>query len=95
MELRAAHREEAAPLSLTEVAEVLAQHMNCQVQPSDDPFQVRVNGSGYHFIVAPFFGGWQVALHLPGKPPINYYGEAVQMLESRLKAKLSGRDPED
>ena len=66
--------------------------MNCQVESSDDPTQVRVNGNGYHFVVAPFFGGWQATLHLPGQPPVTFYGEAVDMLESRLKAKLSGRD---
>lgn len=78
-------------MTLQEVAQELARRMNCAVQPGDDPYQVKVQGKGYHFIVAPFFGGWQATLHLPEKPPTAFYAEALEMLELRLKAKLSGR----
>jgi hypothetical protein len=79
-------------MTLQEVAEELARRMNCEVQPGDDPFAVTVNGKGYHYVVAPFFGGWQATLHLPGQKPQSWYGEAVDALEFRLKAKLSGRE---
>ena len=78
-------------MTVNEVAEELARRMNCEVQPSDNPFEVTVQGKGYHFIVGTFFGGWQATLHLPGYAPITYYAEAVEMLELRLKGRLTGR----
>jgi len=78
-------------MTVREVAEELARRMNCEAQPSDDPFQVKVQGKGYHFVVATFFGGWQATLHLPGQVPAVFFGEAVDALELRLKGKLSGR----
>lgn len=78
-------------MTLQEVAAELAGRMECQVEPSDNPYEVTVRGKGYHFAVAPFFGGWQVTLHLPDQKPLAFFGEAVEMLELRLKAKLSGR----
>lgn len=79
-------------MTVQEVAQTLASRMNCEVQPGDDPHAVTVQGKGYHFVVATFFGGWQTTLHVPEKAPVTYYGEAVEMLETRMKAKLSGRD---
>ncbi|HYG60124.1 MAG TPA: hypothetical protein VD902_18815 [Symbiobacteriaceae bacterium] len=79
-------------MTLQEVAEELAGRMSCQVVPGDNPFEVRVEGKGYHIIVGTFFGGWQATLHLPDQKPQTWYAEAVEMLEARLKAKLSGRD---
>lgn len=78
-------------MTLTDVAAELAQRMNCVVQPSDNPWEITVQGKGYHFVVATFFGGWQATLHIPGQAPITYYGEAVEVLELRLKGKLTGR----
>jgi hypothetical protein len=78
-------------MTLIEVAEELARRMNCEVQPSDNPWEVTVQGKGYHFVVASFFGGWQARLHLPGQAPVTFYGEAVDALELRLKGKLTGR----
>lgn len=78
-------------MTLTELAEALAQRMNCQVEPSDNPYEVTVQGKGYHFKVASFFGGWQATLYIPGQAPVTYYGEAVEALELRLKGKLTGR----
>lgn len=78
-------------MTLTDVAAELAQRMNCVVQPSDNPWEITVLGKGYHFVVATFFGGWQATLHIPGQAPITYYGEAVEVLELRLKGKLTGR----
>ncbi|MFZ5817381.1 MAG: hypothetical protein ACOY93_19120 [Bacillota bacterium] len=78
-------------MTVSEVAAELARRMNCEVQPSEDPYQVKVQGKGYHFTVATFFGGWQATLHIPGQPPVTYYAEAVEMLELRLKGKLTGR----
>lgn len=79
-------------MTLGEVAAALAQRMHCQVEPGEDPYQVKVQGKGYSFVVGTFFGGWQATLHLPDKPPVTFYAEAIDMLELRLKAKLSGRD---
>lgn len=79
-------------LTLAEVANVLAQRMECQVVPGDDPYAIRLQGKGYHVVVGTFFGGWQATLHLPNSAPLTYYAEAVEMLELRLKAKLAGRD---
>lgn len=79
-------------MTLQEVAEALASRMNCTVRPSENPFEITVEGKGYHFVVAPFFGGWQATLHLPGQPAATFYAEATEMLEARLKAKLTGRD---
>jgi hypothetical protein len=79
-------------VTLQEVAEELARRMEAQVQPSgESPQEIMVEGKGYHFIVAPFFGGWQATLYLPDRPPSPFYGEALEMLELRMKAKLSGR----
>lgn len=78
-------------MTLTELAEDLAQRMNCEVQPSDNPWEITVQGKGYHFTVASFFGGWQATLHISGQAPVTFYGEAVEMLELRLKGKLTGR----
>lgn len=79
-------------MTLQEVAEELAQRMNCQVEPGGSQQGVTVHGHGYFFVVAPFFGGWQATLHLPNATPQTFYAEAAEMLELRLKAKLSGRD---
>jgi hypothetical protein len=79
-------------MTLQEVAEELARRMECQVQPGDNPYEVTVQGKGYHFVVTPFFGGWQATLHLPDQKPVTWFAEAVEMLELRLKAKLSGRE---
>lgn len=78
-------------MSLSDIAAELAQRMACTVQPSDDPFSVTVQGKGYHFTVAAFFGGWQATLYLPDQEPTTFYGEALDALELRLKGKLSGR----
>jgi hypothetical protein len=79
-------------VTLQEVAEELARRMDAQVQPSDNPGEITVLGKGYHFTVAPFFGGWQATLYLPNQKPHTWYAEAVEMLELRMKAKLTGRD---
>lgn len=79
-------------MTLQEVAEELARRMNCEAQPGDNPYEITVKGQGYHFVVAPFFGGWQSTLHLPDQKPLTFYGEALDMLELRMKAKLTGRD---
>lgn len=79
-------------MTLQEVAAELAHRMNCEVQPGGDENGITVAGNGYHFVVAPFFGGWQATLYLPDQPPATWYGEAMEMLEIRMKAKLSGRD---
>lgn len=69
--------------------------MNCEAEPAvEDAAEITVRGSGYHFTVAPFFGGWQATLHLPAQAPVTFFGEAVEMLELRLKGKLSGRPVE-
>jgi hypothetical protein len=79
-------------LTLEEVAAVLAQRMDAEVQPSDNPYEIKVQGKGYHFVVAPFFGGWQSTVYIPNQAPATWYAEAVEMLELRMKAKLTGRD---
>jgi len=79
-------------VTLHEVAAELAQRMRCEVESGDDPNAITVRGKGYHYVVAPFFGGWQTTLYLPDQKPATFYAEAVEMLELRLKAKLSGRD---
>ncbi|HEY3363680.1 MAG TPA: hypothetical protein VGK74_01335 [Symbiobacteriaceae bacterium] len=79
-------------MTLQEVAAELARRLNCEAQPGDNPFEIPVQGKGYHFVVAPFFGGWQATVHVPGQSPATFYAEALEMLETRLKAKLSGRD---
>lgn len=79
-------------MTLQEVAEELARRMDCAVQPGDNPFEITIQGKGYRVVVASFFGGWQATLHLPDQNPQTWYGEAVDMLELRLKAKLTGRD---
>lgn len=85
-------KEEETAMTLQEVAQELAGRMNCEVEPSENPYEVKVQGKGYHFVLAPFFGGWQATLHLPEQKPVTWYGEAIDALELRLKAKLSGRD---
>lgn len=79
-------------MTLQEVAEELARRMDCQVVSGDSPYEVKVQGKGYHFVVGSFFGGWQATLYLPDQKPQTWYGEAMEMLELRLKAKLTGRD---
>jgi hypothetical protein len=79
-------------VSLAEVAAQLAARMDAVVEPGEDPWNIKVQGKGYHFVVAPFFGGWQSTLHIPGEKPLTFYGEAPEMLEARMKARLSGRD---
>ncbi|HLN65431.1 MAG TPA: hypothetical protein VK464_28235 [Symbiobacteriaceae bacterium] len=79
-------------MTLQEVAAELAQRFEAEVLPSDNPYEMTVQGKGYHFVVAPFFGGWQSTLHLPEHPAVTYYAEAVEMLELRMKAKITGRD---
>jgi len=79
-------------MTLQEVATELARRMNCTVEPgSEDDAAVTVRGPGYHFVVSGFFGGWQATLYVPEQKPATFYGEAVEMLELRLKGKLSGR----
>ncbi len=79
-------------MTLHEVAEELARRMNCTAEPAGaDAQSVTVRGKGYHFVVAGFFGGWQATLYVPDQEPVTFYGEAVEMLEIRLKGKLSGR----
>lgn len=80
-------------MTLQEVAEELARRMDCQVEPGSNPHEVELQGKGYRVTVAAFFGGWQATLHLPEKKQ-TWYGEAVDMLELRLKARLTGRDYE-
>lgn len=80
-------------MTLHEVAAELARRMDCQVEPGDDPYKVMLQGKGYRVTVAPFFGGWQATLHLPEKNQ-TWYGEAVDALELRLKARLTGREYE-
>lgn len=84
--------EGATLLTLEDVANILAERMKCQTVPGDDPFVVKLEGKGYHLVVATFFGGWQATLHVPNTAPITYYAETVDMLELRLKARLAGRN---
>lgn len=79
-------------MTLMEVAETLASRMEAAVVPGEDRWNIKVQGKGYHFIVATFFGGWQSTLYIPDQEPLNFYGETAEMLEARLKAKLTGRD---
>jgi hypothetical protein len=79
-------------MTLAEVAAELARRMGCEVGDGGDPQAIPVYGKGYHFVVAPFFGGWQATLFVPDQKPVTFYAEAVEMLEVRLKAKLSGLD---
>lgn len=79
-------------MSLQTVAAELAASMNAEVEPGENEHAITVRGKGYHFVVSTFFGGWQVTLHIPNRPPVTYYGESAQMLELRMKAKLTGRD---
>lgn len=84
--------EGLAVMTLQEVAAELARSLNCEVQPDENPYEVKLQGKGYQVVVATFFGGWQATLHLPDHKPQTWFGEAAEMLELRLKAKLSGRD---
>lgn len=79
-------------MRLQEVAETLAVRMDAAVLPGENPYEIMIQGKGYRVAVGTFFGGWQATLHLPDKPPVTFYGEAAEMLELRLKAKLTGRD---
>lgn len=79
-------------MTLMEVAERLASQMEAAVVPGEDRWSVTVQGKGYHFVVATFFGGWQSTLYIPDQKPIVFYGETAEMLEARMKAKLTGRD---
>lgn len=79
-------------MTLAEVAQELATNLNAEVVPGDDPFQVKVQGKGYHFVVATFFGGWQSTLYLPDQQPTIFYGETAAMIEARMRAKLTGKD---
>lgn len=79
-------------MTLMEVAENLASRMEATVIPGEDRWNIKVQGKGYHFIVATFFGGWQSTLYIPDQAPLNFYGETAEMLEARMKAKLTGRD---
>jgi hypothetical protein len=79
-------------MTLPEMAEELARRMDCEVQPGDNPYEITIKGKGYHVVVGSFFGGWQATLHLPDHKPQTWYGEAVDVLELRLKARLTGRD---
>jgi hypothetical protein len=82
-------------MRLQEVAAELARRMNCTVEPGpEDAAEVTVRGKGYRFVVAGFFGGWQATLYVPDQKPVTFYGEAVEMLEYRLKGWLSGRPVE-
>jgi len=79
-------------VTLQEVAAELATRMNCEVQPDENPYEVILQGKGYTVAVAPFFGGWQATLKIPDQKPQTWYGEALEVLELRLKARLSGRE---
>jgi hypothetical protein len=79
-------------VTLQEVAAELAARMNCEVQPAENPYEVTLQGKGYCVIVAPFFGGWQATLQIPDQKPQTWFGEALEVLELRLKARLSGRE---
>jgi hypothetical protein len=79
-------------MTLAEVAETLAARMEAAVVPGEDRFQIKVQGKGYYFVVSTFFGGWQSTLHIPDQAPLTFYAETAEMLEARMKAKLSGRD---
>ncbi|HWI51310.1 MAG TPA: hypothetical protein VNT01_04135 [Symbiobacteriaceae bacterium] len=79
-------------MTLREVGEELARRMNCETLPEENPYEVKLQGKGYQVVVAPFFGGWQATLHIPDQKPQTWYGEALEMLEVRLKARLTGRD---
>jgi len=84
--------EGGIPMTVYQVASELARRMNCEAEPAaEDAPSVTVRGKGYHFVVAGFFGGWQATLYLPDQRPSTFYGEAVEMLELRLKGRLSGR----
>jgi hypothetical protein len=80
-------------LTLQEVAGNLARRLDAEVVPGEDQYAVTIQGKGYRVVVGTFFGGWQAALHLPDQKPLTFYAEGVDMLELRIKAKLTGRDP--
>jgi len=88
-------------MTLQEVAQELARRLDARVEPvvapkseseEAQPAEVCIQGKGYQVVVSPFFGGWQATLHLPKEAPLAFFAENVDMLESRLKAKLTGRD---
>lgn len=78
-------------MTLQETAQDLARRISCEIEPGENPYEVTLIGKGYQVVVASFFGGWQATLHIPEHKSVAFYGEAVEMLELRLKAKLSGR----
>jgi hypothetical protein len=80
-------------LTLQEVAEELARRLDAQVEPAgENPYERKVLGKGYSVLVGTFFGGWQATVNVPDQKPVTFYAEALEMLELRIKAKLTGRD---
>jgi hypothetical protein len=79
-------------LTLHEVAEELARRLDAQVEPGENPYERKLLGKGYNVLVGTFFGGWQATVNLPDQKPLTFYAEALDMLELRIKAKLTGRD---
>lgn len=77
-------------MTLSEVADWLARRMNCTVEAGENPYEMTLVGQGYRVLLSSFFGGWQATLRMGDRQPIAFYGESAEMLETRLKAKLSG-----
>lgn len=79
-------------MTLQEVATELARRLDAELEPAEKPEERRIQGKGYQVVVTPFFGGWQATLLIPGEKPLPFFCEAVEMLEARLKAKLTGKE---
>jgi len=79
-------------MTLQEVAAELARRLDAELQPQENPDERLIQGKGYQIVVAPFFGGWQATLLIPGDKPLPFFCENVDMLEVRIKARLTGKE---
>lgn len=78
---------EGGRVTLEEIAGAMAAQLGLSVQSIENG-RAQLEGRGARFIVSPFFGGWQVDLHLPGRSRLQFFEEDIRMLVVRVEARL-------
>lgn len=74
-------------MTLQEVAQAMAQALGLTIT-GQQPDRITLEGRSATFALTPFFGGWQVDVHLPGEARQQFFEEDVRMLVHRVEARL-------
>lgn len=74
-------------MTLAELAEGVATGLGLTIT-GQEPGKVTLEGRNAVVYVTPFFGGWQLDVHLPGEPPQQFFEEDIRYLVHRVDARL-------